>query len=38
MYGIISKEVMSKDVDVEYHFSAEPYISAACSHVSVLSI
>ncbi|ADP12780.1 conserved hypothetical protein [Erwinia sp. Ejp617] len=24
MYGIFSKEVLSKDVDVEYHFLAEP--------------
>ncbi|MDU5426210.1 MAG: DUF2627 domain-containing protein, partial [Clostridiales bacterium] len=24
MYGIISKEVLSKHVDVEYRFSAEP--------------
>lgn len=38
MYGIISKEVLSKHVDVEYRFSAEPYISASCSHVSVLSM
>ena len=38
MYGIFSKEVLSKHVDVEYRFSAEPYISAACSHVSVLSM
>ncbi|HBH65091.1 MAG TPA: hypothetical protein DD850_05895 [Erwinia persicina] len=24
MYGIFSKEVLSKDVDVEYRFLAEP--------------
>ncbi|ECU7147317.1 DUF2627 domain-containing protein, partial [Escherichia coli] len=26
MCGIFSKEVLSKHVDVEYRFSAEPYI------------
>ncbi|MDU4095136.1 MAG: DUF2627 domain-containing protein [Pantoea sp.] len=36
MYGIFSKEVMSKDVDVEYRFLAEPFISASFSHVSGL--
>ncbi|MGP4130609.1 YobF family protein [Pantoea tagorei] len=25
MYGIFSKEVTSKNVDVEYRFLAEPY-------------
>lgn len=36
MYGIFSKEVTSKDVDVdvEYRFLAEPYISASFSRVS----
>ena len=34
MYGIFSKEVMSKNVDVEYRFLAEPYISASFSNVS----
>ncbi|WP_182952469.1 DUF2627 domain-containing protein [Raoultella ornithinolytica] len=29
---------MSKHVVVEYRFSAEPYISASCSNVSVLSM
>ena len=38
MCGIFSKEVLSKHVDVEYRFSAEPYISASCSNVSVLSM
>ena len=38
MCGIFSKEVMSKHVVVEFRFSAEPYISASCSHVSVLSM
>jgi hypothetical protein len=37
MCGIFSKEVLSKHVVVEYRFSAEPYISASCSNVSVLS-
>ena len=37
MCGIFSKEVLSKHVDVEYRFSAEPYISASSSNVSVLS-
>ncbi|EDV3732086.1 YobF family protein [Salmonella enterica subsp. enterica serovar Newport] len=32
------KEVLSKHVDVEYRFSAEPYISASSSNVSVLSM
>lgn len=36
MYGIFSKEVMSKDVDVEYRFLAEPYISASFSMSLVL--
>lgn len=36
MCGIFSKEVLSKHVDVEYRFSAEPYIGASCSNVSVL--
>ncbi|EAA9549844.1 YobF family protein [Salmonella enterica subsp. enterica] len=36
--GIFSKEVLSKHVDVEYRFSAEPYISASSSNVSVLSM
>ncbi|EBN0166379.1 DUF2627 domain-containing protein [Salmonella enterica subsp. enterica serovar Infantis] len=35
---IFSKEVLSKHVDVEYRFSAEPYISASSSNVSVLSM
>ncbi|HDV8697474.1 TPA: YobF family protein [Escherichia coli] len=26
MCGIFSKEVLSKHVDVEYRFSAEPYL------------
>ena len=30
MCGIFSKEVLSKHVDVEYRFSAEPYIGASC--------
>lgn len=34
MYGMFSKEVTSKDVDVEYRFLAEPYISASFSRVS----
>ncbi|MDI8873587.1 YobF family protein [Salmonella enterica subsp. enterica serovar Montevideo] len=34
MCGIFSKEVLSKHVDVEYRFSAEPYISASSSNVS----
>ncbi len=38
MCGIFSKEVLSKHVDVEYRFSAEPYISASSSNVSVLSM
>jgi len=38
MCGIFSKEVLSKHVVVEYRFSAEPYISASCSNISVLSI
>ncbi|WP_264779587.1 YobF family protein [Escherichia fergusonii] len=38
MCGIFSKEIQSKHVDVEYRFSAEPYISASCSNVSVLSM
>ena len=29
MCGIFSKEVLSKHVDVEYRFSAEPYIGAS---------
>ncbi|WP_393008003.1 DUF2627 domain-containing protein [Escherichia coli Nissle 1917] len=29
---------LSKHVDVEYRFSAEPYIGASCSNVSVLSM
>ena len=37
MCGIFSKEVLSKHVVVEYRFSAEPYISASSSNVSVLS-
>jgi hypothetical protein len=37
MCGIFSKEVLSKHVIVEYRFSAEPYISASSSNVSVLS-
>ncbi|MBZ0056835.1 DUF2627 domain-containing protein [Leclercia adecarboxylata] len=37
MCGIFSIEVLSKHVVVEYRFSAEPYISASCSNVSVLS-
>ncbi|TPW43171.1 DUF2627 domain-containing protein [Mixta tenebrionis] len=37
MYGIFSKEVTSKDVDVEYRFLAEPYISASFSSVSGFS-
>ncbi|ELH8381102.1 YobF family protein [Salmonella enterica subsp. enterica] len=36
MCGIFSKEVLSKHV--EYRFSAEPYISASSSNVSVLSM
>ncbi|WP_054464151.1 DUF2627 domain-containing protein [Escherichia coli] len=28
----------SGHVDVEYRFSAEPYIGASCSNVSVLSM
>lgn len=38
MCGIFSKEVLSKHVDVEYRFSAELYISASSSNVSVLSM
>ncbi|APR33804.1 MULTISPECIES: DUF2627 domain-containing protein [Citrobacter] len=38
MCGIFSIEVLSKHVDVEYRFSAEPYISASSSNVSVLSM
>jgi hypothetical protein len=38
MCGIFSKEVLSKHVVVEYRFSAEPYISASCSNVSVLAM
>ena len=38
MCGIFSKEVLSKHVDVEYRFSAEPYIGASCGNVSVLSM
>ncbi|HFZ1732997.1 DUF2627 domain-containing protein [Pluralibacter gergoviae] len=38
MCGIISKEVLSKHVVVEYRLSAEPFISASCSHVSVLAM
>ncbi|EON6775808.1 DUF2627 domain-containing protein [Escherichia coli] len=38
MCGIFSKEVLSKHVDVEYRFSAEPCIGASCSNVSVLSM
>ena len=37
MCGIFSKEVLSKHVVVEYRFSAEPYISASFSNVSVLA-
>ncbi|HHF9085353.1 TPA: YobF family protein [Escherichia coli] len=38
MCGIFSKEVLSKHVDVEYRFSAEPYIGASCNNVPVLSM
>ncbi|WP_071608927.1 DUF2627 domain-containing protein [Entomohabitans teleogrylli] len=37
MCGIFSIEVPSKHVVVEYSFSAEPYISASSSNVSVSS-
>ncbi|HAI50137.1 MULTISPECIES: DUF2627 domain-containing protein [Atlantibacter] len=37
MCGIFSKEVLSKHVVVEYCFSAEPFISASCSNVSVFT-
>lgn len=36
MCGIFSKEVLSKNVVVEYRFSAEPYISASSSNITVL--
>lgn len=36
MCGIFSKEVLSKHVDVEYRFSAEPYIGASCSFIYVM--
>ncbi|WP_072017508.1 DUF2627 domain-containing protein [Erwinia typographi] len=38
MYGIFSKEVLSKDVDVEYRFLAEPLYRASCSNVSGFSV
>ncbi|EHH9097618.1 DUF2627 domain-containing protein [Salmonella enterica] len=34
----MSKLAASPHVDVEYRFSAEPYISASSSNVSVLSM
>ena len=34
MCGIFSKEVLSKDVSVEYRFSADPYLSASSSNDS----
>ncbi|HHK5639633.1 TPA: DUF2627 domain-containing protein, partial [Serratia marcescens] len=33
-----SKEVLSKDVSVEYRFSADPYLSASSSNDSSLSM
>ncbi|MEG7436590.1 DUF2627 domain-containing protein [Serratia marcescens] len=36
MCGIFSKEVLSKDVSVEYRFSADPYLSASSSNDSSL--
>ncbi|WON78310.1 DUF2627 domain-containing protein [Serratia sp. UGAL515B_01] len=38
MCGIFSKEVLSKDVSVEYHFSADPYLGASSSNDSSLSM
>ncbi|AUH00921.1 DUF2627 domain-containing protein [Pectobacteriaceae bacterium CE70] len=38
MNGIFSKEVMSTNVSVEYHFSADPYFSASSSNDSDLYV
>ncbi|ATI62913.1 DUF2627 domain-containing protein [Edwardsiella tarda] len=38
MCGIFSKEVPSKNVCVDYYFSAEPYLSASSSNDSSLSV
>ncbi|WP_127959767.1 DUF2627 domain-containing protein [Serratia microhaemolytica] len=38
MCGIFSKEVQSKDVNVVYRFSADPYLSASISNDSSLSV
>ncbi|MBW7983187.1 DUF2627 domain-containing protein [Enterobacillus tribolii] len=38
MCGIFSKEVLSKDVCVDYRFSADPYLSASSSNDSSLSM
>ncbi|MCC3701304.1 DUF2627 domain-containing protein [Rouxiella badensis] len=38
MCGIFSKEVLSKDVIVEYRFSADFYLGASSSNDSSLSV
>ncbi|MDW5498602.1 DUF2627 domain-containing protein [Pseudomonas lundensis] len=38
MCGIFSKEVLSKNVNVEYRFSADPYLGASSSNDSSLSV
>ncbi|ATZ94613.1 MULTISPECIES: DUF2627 domain-containing protein [Dickeya] len=38
MNGIFSKEVLSTNVSVEYHFSADPYFSASSSNDSGFSV
>ncbi|WP_455820411.1 DUF2627 domain-containing protein [Pseudomonas cerasi] len=38
MHGIFSKEVLSKDVDVEFRFLADLKFSASCSNVSGFSV
>ncbi|AWV45091.1 MAG: YobF family protein [Enterobacterales bacterium] len=38
MCGIFSKEVLSKNHSVDYHFSADSYLSASSSNDSSLSI
>ncbi|MBU9832583.1 MULTISPECIES: DUF2627 domain-containing protein [Rahnella] len=38
MCGIFSIEVLSKDVHVEYRFSADSYLSASSSNDSSLSM
>ncbi|WP_216782225.1 DUF2627 domain-containing protein [Candidatus Profftia tarda] len=38
MCGIFSKEVLSKDHGVDYHFSDNSYLSASISNYSSLSV